>query len=69
MPIAVKVSAVIIDEISTVKPYIIAYLNARLWEALPDIDKPFAGLAVLFFEDFLINCLRLVGLHNPFQPL
>ena len=47
-----QVSAVIIDEISTVKPHILAYIDARLREAFPDVNKPFAGLAVLLLGDF-----------------
>jgi len=47
-----RISAVIIDEISTVKPRLVGYLNKRLREARPGIDKPFGGLAVLFIGDF-----------------
>ena len=37
-----RISAIIIDEISTVKPYMLSYLNARLQKACGP-DKPFGG--------------------------
>ena len=47
-----KVSAVIIDEISTIKPQLLAYLNKRLRELRPDVNKRFGGLAVILLGDF-----------------
>ena len=41
----------IIDEISTVQPYMLAYLNIRMQE-LFDNDKPFGGRMVILFGDF-----------------
>ena len=46
-----KISCIIIDEISTLKPYMMAYLNARLQTAC-NSTKPFGGLAVIMFGDF-----------------
>ena len=46
-----KISCIIIDEISTLKPYMLAYLNARLQTAC-NSTKPFGGLAVIMFGDF-----------------
>ena len=46
-----KVSCIILDEISTVKPYMLAYLNSRLQTAC-NSTKPFGGLAVIMFGDF-----------------
>ena len=40
-----KISCIIIDEISTLKPYMLAYLNARLQTAC-NSTKPFGGLAI-----------------------
>jgi hypothetical protein len=45
-------SAIIIDEISMVKPWMLAYIDDRLKEATQVFDKPFGGLAVLMFGDF-----------------
>ena len=46
-----KISAIIIDEISTVKPYMLAYLNSRLQTAC-NSKKPFGGKAVVVLGDF-----------------
>lgn len=46
-----KISAIIIDEISTVKPYMLGYLNARLQKACGS-DKPFGGKAIVLLGDF-----------------
>ena len=46
-----RISAIIIDEISTVKPYMLGYLNARLQKACGS-DKPFGGKAVVLLGDF-----------------
>ena len=43
---------VIIDEISMVKPWMLAYLDERLKEAKQIYDKPFGGVAVIMFGDF-----------------
>ena len=42
----------IVDEISTVKPYMFAYLHARLMELYRDSGKPFGGRAVVLLGDF-----------------
>ena len=47
-----NISVIIIDEISTVKAELIGYVNRRLKEARPGIDKPFGGIAVIFMGDF-----------------
>ena len=47
-----KVSTIIVDEISTVKPYMLAYLNARLMDLYPDSGKLFGGRAVVLLGDF-----------------
>ena len=46
-----KIATLIVDEISTIKPYMLAYLNARLQEAC-NSDKPFGGIAVVLLGDF-----------------
>ena len=46
-----NICAVIIDEISTVQPYMLAYLNARM-QKLFNNDKPFGGRMVILFGDF-----------------
>ena len=46
-----KLSAIIIDEISMVKPWMLAYLDARLKEVTGS-SKPFGGIPVLMFGDF-----------------
>ena len=46
-----KIPCIIIDKISTLKPYMLAYLNARL-QAASNSTKPFGGLAVIMFGDF-----------------
>ena len=47
-----KVSAIIIDEISTVQPHMLGYINARLQEATQNYDSPFGGIAVVLLGDF-----------------
>jgi len=47
-----RISCIIVDEISTVKPYMLAYLNARLMELYPESSKTFGGLAVVLLGDF-----------------
>jgi hypothetical protein len=44
--------AIIIDEISMVKPWILAYLDERLKEATQNFNKPFGRMAVIMFGDF-----------------
>ncbi len=46
-----KLSAIIIDKISMVKPWMLAYLDARLKEVTGS-SKPFGGIPVLMFGDF-----------------
>jgi len=47
-----NLSAIIIDEISMVKPWMLAYLDERLKEATQTYDKPFGGVAVIMLGDF-----------------
>ena len=47
-----RISCIIVDEISTVKPYVLAYLNARLMELYPESGKPFGGRAIVILGDF-----------------
>ena len=47
-----KITCIIVDEISTVKPYMLAYLNARLMDLYPDCSKIFGGRAVVLLGDF-----------------
>ena len=46
-----KISAIIIDEVSTMKPYMVAYLNTILQGAFQS-KKPFGGKAIMFLRDF-----------------
>jgi hypothetical protein len=46
-----NISVIIIDEISTVKPYMLGFLNARLQTACCS-NKPFGGKAIVFLGDF-----------------
>jgi hypothetical protein len=46
-----KISCIVVDEISTVQPYVLAYLSARLMELLQS-DKDFGGVAVMLYGDF-----------------
>ena len=46
-----KISCIVVDEISTVQPYVLAYLSARLMELLQS-DKDFGGIAVVLYGDF-----------------
>jgi hypothetical protein len=57
-----KISCIVVDEISTVKPYMLAYLSARLIELLPESGKDFGGLAVILCGDF--DQLPPVGSDN-----
>lgn len=47
-----RLSLIIIDEASTLKPWMFAYLDDRLCQAAQKFDKPFAGKAVLIIGDF-----------------
>jgi len=48
-----RISCIVVDEISTVKPYMLAYLNARLMDLYPDSGgKLFGGRAVVLLGDF-----------------
>lgn len=47
-----KISCVIFDEISTVKPEVLGFLNYRLQEATQCWTKPFGGLALIMLGDF-----------------
>jgi hypothetical protein len=47
-----NLSILIVDEISMVKPWMLAYLDQRLKEATQVYDKPFGGIAVVMFGDF-----------------
>ena len=46
-----NICAVIIDEISTVQPYMLAYLNDRMQKLFGN-DKPFGGCMVILLGDF-----------------
>ena len=46
-----NICAVVIDEISTVQPYMLAYLNIRMQELFGN-DKPFGGRMVILLGDF-----------------
>ena len=47
-----SISALIIDEISMVKPWMLAYLDERMKEATQNYDKPFGGIALIMVGDF-----------------
>ena len=47
-----KISCIVVDEISTLQPYMLAYLSARLMELLPESGKDFGGVAVILCGDF-----------------
>ena len=47
-----NICAVVIDEISTVQPYMLAYLNDRMQEMFQVSDKPFGGRMVILVGDF-----------------
>jgi len=47
-----KMSCIVVDEISTLHPYMLAYLSARLMELLPESGKDFGGIAVILCGDF-----------------
>jgi hypothetical protein len=57
-----KISCIVVDEISTLRPYMLAYLSARLMELLPESGKDFGGLAVILCGDF--DQLPPVGSDN-----
>ena len=46
-----NITCIIVDEISTVKPYVLAYLSKRLMEIYKN-NKPFGGRAVVLLGDF-----------------
>ena len=47
-----NISAIIIDKISMVKPWMLAYLDERMKEATQNYDKPFGGVALIMVGDF-----------------
>ena len=47
-----NISAIIIDEISMVKAWMLAYLDEQLKEAKQNYSKPFGGVAVFMLGDF-----------------
>ena len=47
-----KVNCIVVDEISTVKPYVLNYLDARLRALFPERKKRFGGLMVVMLGDF-----------------
>jgi hypothetical protein len=57
-----RISCLVVDEISTLRPYMLAYLSARLIELLPESGKDFGGLAVILCGDF--DQLPPVGSDN-----
>ena len=46
-----NICAVVIDEISTVQPYMLAYLNLRMQQMFGN-DKPFGGRMIILLGDF-----------------
>ena len=57
-----RINCIVVDEISTVKPYVLDYLNARLAELYPESRKRFGGRAVILLGDFH----QVRGLSNIF---
>jgi hypothetical protein len=47
-----KISCIVVDEVSTLQPYMLAYLSARLMELLPESGKDFGGVAIILCGDF-----------------
>ena len=47
-----NLSAIIIDEISMVKPWMLTYIDERLKEARQIYDKPFGGVSIIVLGDF-----------------
>ena len=45
-------SVIILDEVSMVKPWMLAYLDERMKEATQVFDKPFGGISLVMFGDF-----------------
>ena len=43
---------VVVDEVSTLQPYMVACLSARMQEMFKRYDKPFGGRMVIFIGDF-----------------
>jgi len=47
-----RISCIVVDEISTLQPYMLAYLSARLMELFPESGKDFGGIAIILCGDF-----------------
>jgi len=47
-----NICAVVVDEVSTIQPYMLAYLNDRMQEIFQVFDKPFGGRMVILLGDF-----------------
>ena len=47
-----NLSVLIVDEVSMIKPWMLAYLDERMKEATQNFDKPFGGVALIMFGDF-----------------
>ena len=47
-----NLALIVIDEISTVTPQMLAYINARLQQATGSV-RPFGGISVMFVGDFI----------------
>jgi hypothetical protein len=47
-----NLSVIIVDEISMVKPWMLAYLDERMKEATQVFDKPCEGIGIIMFGDF-----------------
>jgi hypothetical protein len=47
-----NLSLIVLDEVSMVKPWMLAYLDERLKEATQNFDQPFGGVALVMFGDF-----------------
>ena len=47
-----NLSVLIIDEVSMIKPWMLAYLDERMKEATQNFDKPFGRVTLIMFGDF-----------------
>ena len=47
-----NISAIIIDEISTIQAYMLGYINVWLQEATQNFNAPFGGIALVIIGEF-----------------
>ena len=47
-----NISAIIIDEISTIQAYMLGYINVHLQEGTQKYNAPFGGIALVMIGDF-----------------